>query len=115
MTTRSYKQGLTKSMIIVNSLFVISQLCNGVRRIYVATVSQKQSAMCEHPYQYVNALAMIALSINSSANFFVFVLFNNHFKKQVKKVWIFIRAHVNRVGIEEVSESAGQLSSNSIK
>lgn len=92
-------------MLIVNSIYIITQLINGVRRILVAVLPKDDLTECERLYSYVYGLAVAAISINASANFFIFVLFNNHFRRQVQKLWALVRRRINKVGIETTTET----------
>lgn len=79
-------------------MFIITQTINGIRRILVAVLPKSELTGCEKPYNYIFGLGITAVSFNAAANFFIFVLYNQHFRKQLDKLWKKIRCKNNQIG-----------------
>lgn len=95
------KIGFTKSILVINFVFIISQLINGLRRIMSFFWPLTDLLACKNSFSYIFKTSVAFLSVNASINFVVFIFFNTIFKKDVKKLWILITKKKNKVNIQK--------------
>lgn len=88
----------------VNIIYIVAQAINGIRRILVVILTKSQVTVCEKPYSYFYVISVSCLSFNAAANFFIFVLYNKHFRRLVKKIWL--KSHIcqNKISPDTLDE-----------
>lgn len=81
------RSGLTKTILVVNLLFSITLIINGLRQVVMFVLPIDDLISCKNFLSYIFEVSIAVLSLNASVNFFIFVCCNKLFRQQVIELW----------------------------